>query len=251
MINRFLKWWNKENEGEISAPKELLDEAQSMIEEEEEFIYETTLKRDLKSIVQILSPEVPWKNKRVEVYDRDFYSSVKFKVYSREDNKIFKRLQSTHVSLHMTNGWDNIEEYWWEMNPKEFAKKYKSPHKRYGKHVSEILKIVEENYENELFWHIFMKYEDSILFALNTLNLSIEHLGKVDGDVLSEVSVIIQKLSSALYKRNKEIEELEELELQAVKEGLINSIKDEVKLVEEYVEYSIEDHIKGETVNED
>ena len=226
-MRKLVNWWNKKPNSENE------DEVVDIYHEEKEFRYETTLKRDLRELVDLLSYEFP--HDKVESF-REMNYSGKLTFMTESSYSIehvyrmipMKTLQVTATYSHGT---------YWEADHGEYKEKYLSKQSAYSKTVIKpLLKTVEDNFNDKAFYYIFCKYEDSIYIVLNTLKDILDHNGSISREVLKKSSEIIDRFKVAIDKKIEEIEYVEELQKEAVSKSLIGRLDSEIEFMDTFLE---------------
>lgn len=249
MLKKFTDWWKQKPNAEPMEAFDYVIEYSSpkntSIQPEEDFKYETTLKRDLTKIVNMFNNDqlegivngITVDKENNKVYLRTEGLSIEFVREMIElktlsiDTEYFRMLNYSFLDNRST------EKYQWIASYSEYKSVYEKPVKTYAKQeIIPLLELIKQNFNNKAYNYIFCKYEDSIHIVVNAFKDSIEHSGEVTEEVLEKSKVIINKLKLSLEEKQKEIELIEQMQKEAVAKSIANRLDNEIKFIDEYLE---------------
>lgn len=248
MLKKFTEWWKQKPYAE---PMETFDynveytSTNNVSNNDEDFKYETTLKRDLSKIVNMFSNDslkdivsgISIDEEKNIVYLRTEGLSIEFVKEMIDLETLI--IDSDHFRRRSYGFFEEPyrEKYQWIASYTEYKKVYEKPINNYTKQeIVPLLEVVKQNFNNKVYHYIFCKYEDSIHIVVNAFKDSIEHSGEVTEEVLEKSKVIIDKLKVSLEEKRKEIELIEQMQKEAVAKSIASRLDNEIKFIDEYIE---------------
>lgn len=124
----------------------------------------------------------------------------------------------------------------WGADLSEYKMMYESLYATFIKDkLIPISKFVEENIDNPQYQYFFIKYETTIMTVANTLSDAMELNDSISEDIKEEVMSILGSFGQVLADKQREIQQMEEIDKKAVNDSLLERLKREQEYISKYI----------------